>query len=504
MSIPNAAKLVSAFRSRGDDTRGVSLESGTVLESKESHMVMTARRTAAARNDWRSLSPRAVGEPAADPVSVTVVIPAHDCQGELDLALAALAEQSHPKDLLDIVVVDDRSEPALVLPGDLPVPARVIRVEGGGHGSGHARDVGARAATGDVVLFLDADIIADRHHVEAHARWHELIDDAVVLGFRDFVDVKGVTPSQVRAAIADGGVARAVAGRATEPHMWIEQLLDKTDDLVQDREDLWRAVVGASVSTRRLFYQEMGGFPHFPRRGIVDTEFGYRCFTAGGVVIPERMAYSLHQGQRSFASRGNEIARLRAPLIANHIAHPRYRPSVRGRQWAVPYLHVIVPSGMADFVTTQRTVDDLLANDFDDLTVGIVGVADNPEWDLFVDYWQYDGRVRLLLDAPRTGFPSPTTMLVPVGARFGPEAVGRLVTRLRAWTHGLISVSVTGLESPVELWATRALSRSLRSSDGNLRDTARNLFGEVWSAGSDFGVGLDAGASDVGRSGKRR
>ncbi|WP_053207185.1 glycosyltransferase [Jiangella muralis] len=468
-------------------------------------MVMTARRAAAVRNDWRSLTPRPVGEPAVDGVSVTVVIPAHDCQPELELALAALDEQSHPNDLLDIVVVDDRSQPPLVLPGDLRVPARVIRVEGGGHGSGNARDVGARVATGDVLLFLDADIIADRHHVEAHARWHELIDDAVVLGFRDFVDVEGVTPAQVREAVAGDGVTRAVAGRAMEPHSWIEQLLAKTDDLVQDREDLWRAVVGASVSTRRSFYDEMGGFPHFPRRGIVDTEFGYRCFTAGGVVIPERAAYSLHQGQRSFASRGDEIARLRAPLIANHIAHPRYRPSVRGRQWAVPYLHVIVPAGSADFVTAQRTVDDLLANDYDDLTISVVGVADHPEWDLLVDYWERDGRVKLMHEAPRTGFPSPATMLVPVGARFASDAVGRMVTKLRAWTHGLLSVSVTGMDTPVELWATRALSRSLRAADaGSLRDTARSLFGEAWSAGSDHGVGVDAGASDVERNGRRR
>jgi glycosyltransferase involved in cell wall biosynthesis len=462
-------------------------------------MITTARRRSAARNDWRSLAPRSIGAPATAPVSVTVVIPARDCQHELELALAALAEQSHPRELLDIVVVDDRSEPALTLPADLPVAARVVRVEGGGHGSGHARDVGARAATGDVVLFLDADIIADRHHVEAHARWHEVVDDAVVLGFRHFVDVDGVTPAQVRAAVAGAGVADVVAGRPMEPHGWIERLLSRTDDLGQDREDLWRVIVGASVSTRRAFYAETGGFPHFPRRGIVDTEFGYRCFTAGGVVIPERAAYSLHQGQRSFATRGDEIARLRAPLIANHIAHPQYRPMIRGRQWAVPYLRAIVPVGTADFVTAQRTVDDLLGNEFDDLKVSVVCSPDNPELELMVDYWQADGRVELLMDAPRTGFPSPATMMVPAGTRLSGDAVGALVARLRLWTHGLLSVSVTGLDAPVEVWATRALSRCLRADGAGLRDTARELFGEAWVAGSDHGVSLGTGASDDDR-----
>ncbi|WP_051426108.1 glycosyltransferase [Jiangella gansuensis] len=460
-------------------------------------MITTARRTAAARNDWRSLSPRALGEPPTTQVAVSVVIPAHNCQHELDLALAALDAQSHPRELIEVVVVDDRSEPALVLPQRRPAATSIVRVEGGGHGSGHARDVGARRASGDVVLFLDADIIADRHHVEAHARWHELIDDAVVLGFRDFVDVEGITAEQVGSAVDGDRLAAVVEGRPKEPHTWIEQLLEKTDDLVTDREDLWRAVVGASVSTRRDFYESMGGFAHFPRRGIVDTEFGYRCFTAGGVIIPERAAYSLHQGQRSFAIRGDEIARRRAPLIANHIANHRYRPPVNGRQWAVPYLHVIVPPARATFITVRNTVDDLLAGDFTDLVVSVVCPPDHPEADLYADYWQSDGRVRLVPEAPSTGFPSPATMVVPIGTRVGRTAVGGLVTRLRAWTHGLVSVSVTGLDAPVEVWATRALTRAVRAAgDSSLRACARDLFGEAWVAGVDHGIGVESGASD--------
>lgn len=478
-----------------------------------------ARRATAPRNDWRLLRPRSVGEPAEAPLAVSVVIPAHDCQHELDLSLAALAAQSHPAELIDVIVVDDRSDPPLTLPELRPAQTTVVRTSGGGHGSGRARDIGARQATGDVVLFLDADIIADRYHVEAHARWHEVTDDAVVLGFRDFVDVAGIGATQVHDAVAGGGLDTLLAGRAREPHTWIEQLLEKTDDLQQDREDLWRVVVGASVSTRRALYEEVGGFAHFPRRGIVDTEFGYRCFTAGGLIVPDRAAFSVHQGPRSFASRGAEIARRRAPLIANHIANPRYRTPVRGRQWAVPYLHVVVPAGDAEFGEIRNTVDDVLANDFDDVTVSLVFDPSHADADLFADYWQADGRVRLTHVPPRSGFPSPATMLIPVGVRLSSESLAGLTARLRTWEHGLLSVSVTGLDAPVELWATRALCRVLRGivvpatepgaadspaesqrrerAAGSLaREAARDLFGEEWLAGVDYGLGTAAGASD--------
>src|SRR5690606_5761556 len=222
-------------------------------------MSTTGHRFTAARNDWRSLRPRALGTHADAPVSVTVVIPAHGCQPELDLALAALVAQSHPSELLDVIVVDDRSEPALELPELRPNKTELIRVDGGGHGSGHARDVGARQAHGDVVLFLDADIIADRHHVEAHARWHEVTSDAVVLGFRDLLDGSGGTAEPVHGPVRDDELDALFAGRPREPHSWIEQMLARPDDLAPDREDLWRAVVGASVSTSRRLYEEVGG-----------------------------------------------------------------------------------------------------------------------------------------------------------------------------------------------------------------------------------------------------
>lgn len=458
---------------------------------------MNPRPTAAPGNDWKALAPRELGEPAANPVAVSVVIPAHECQAELELTLAALARQSHPAHLLEVVVVDDRSEPALTLPEIRPERTRIERTTSGGHGSGRARDVGARTAEGDVVLFLDADIIAERHHVEAHARWHEVTTDAVVLGFRDFVDTSDITAAEVAAAVGSDALLSLVDGRPREPHAWIERNLDTTNDLLVDREDLWRVVVGASVSTSRALYDEVGGFAHFPRRGIVDTEFGYRCFTGGGVLIPERAAVSLHQGQRSFATRGEEIAARRAPLIANHIASPRYRTPIGGRQWAVPYLHVIVPAGGAEFKLARPTVDDLLAGSFDDLVVSLVVDPAGPDADLYTDYWGTDGRVRIVEQPPRSGFPSPATMIVPLGARLEVTAVDEVVTKLRAWTHGVVCVSDSGIDQPIEAWATRALTRSQRAAEpGTLRETARELFGELWMASEDLGIGTTAGASD--------
>lgn len=439
-----------------------------------------------------------MGAPPEKPASVSVVIPARDCQSELDRCLTALAYQSHSQTHLEVVIVDDRSEPALTLPPVRPENTILLRTDGEGYGSGRARDVGARQAQGDVMLFLDADIVADRFHVEAHTRWHEVTRDAVVLGFRDFVDIEGITIGEIAHAVQAGDLRALVAGRPLKPHAWIELVLESTAELTTDREDLWRPIVGASVSTSRDLYAEAGGFAHFPRRGIVDIEFGYRCFTAGAVVIPDRAAYSLHQGERAAARRGPELTRMRAPLIANYIASERYRPPLAGRRWAVPYLHVIVPAHTASFKDIRATVDDILANRFDDLIVSLVVDPANPEIDLCTDYWSADSRVTLPTDTPRSGFPSPVTALVPIRTRFQEYSLAALVKELRTWTNGLLNVAVAGLEMPVEVWATRALHRSYRSltKNGNLRKNARELFGEKWLAGSDFGIGVAKGVTD--------
>ncbi|MEV4889557.1 glycosyltransferase, partial [Nonomuraea sp. NPDC055795] len=77
------------------------------------------------RNDYGVLTPPALGAWTPE-LTVTVVIPAHDRQETLDLTLAALAAQSYPADLLDVIVVDDGSAPPLRLPDLRPAATRLV------------------------------------------------------------------------------------------------------------------------------------------------------------------------------------------------------------------------------------------------------------------------------------------------------------------------------------------------------------------------------------------
>ncbi|SDT37324.1 Glycosyltransferase involved in cell wall bisynthesis [Friedmanniella luteola] len=437
--------------------------------------------------------------------TVTVVLPAKDCQGELELTLAALAEQTYPEHLLDVVVVDDGSEVPLELPPRRPAHCRILRLPpGAGHGSGGARHAGAQdgVGSGDLLLFLDADMVATRTHVEAHARWHHVVADAVVLGRKSFVDFDGISPGAVQRAVREDTLATVLAGRPQERHVWWENFVRAGHLLTDYTDDTFVAVVGASVSTTRALYRESGGFSALRLRGIVDTEFGYRIFTAGGVVIPDLESESYHQGVRNFSTRGDEIKRERIGLAANHLPIPIFRPVNRGRSWTVPEVHVLLDAGPGiDPASVLLSVDSLLASSVSDLRVTVSCPASDPPPRWLLDYFDGDGRVRFTDAAPSTGFPSPSTLVVPAGAVVPVDLVGALRAEQLARQVGLVRATVPGLAgASVELWATRALHRARRHPhpDG-IEAAVQDLFGQAWLSGA--ALGLRAGVLDVTRQG---
>ncbi len=91
---------------------------------------------------------------------LSVVIPAYRAADHLTPCLQALAAQDAPSDAFEVLVVDDASPDATA---DLAesLGARVIRRRENG-GAAAARNSGAQAALGSVLLFVDSDVVPDR------------------------------------------------------------------------------------------------------------------------------------------------------------------------------------------------------------------------------------------------------------------------------------------------------------------------------------------------------
>ena len=284
-------------------------------------------------NDWT-----AVALPPADAFSptlaVSVVIPCFDSAGPLALALAALERQDWPRDLLEVVLVDDGSRPPLARPGGLPFAVELVRREDRGFTLAAARNAGADAASGDILVFLDPDLIAEAGLVAAHARWHHAVGDALTIGFRACVSAAGIGPRAIRER--PGTVGDLLAGRPRDPP-WQERLMAATADLTVPREDLFRAASGNNLGIGRALFGETGGFDEsFTRYGGEDTEFAWRVQVRGGLLVPVREAFAWHQGRwgENRAAKRRDLGRQREKL-AGLIAAPGFRRAAGGRRHGV-------------------------------------------------------------------------------------------------------------------------------------------------------------------------
>lgn len=178
--------------------------------------------------------------------SVSVIIPAHNAQATIERALASAREQTRPPE--EIVVGDDGSTDDTALLAER-AGARVLRL---GKGNGAiARNRAVEAATGDLLLFLDADDAWEPGKVAAHL-------DAWSRGEPSFV-------FDYATRLRPDGVSDGFLGQGAEGPVEWEAFLEWTT---------WTS--GSSFSVPRSRYVEMGGF----REELVsqqDVDFWMRC-----------------------------------------------------------------------------------------------------------------------------------------------------------------------------------------------------------------------------------
>jgi GT2 family glycosyltransferase len=224
---------------------------------------------------------------------VSVVVPA--ASDRASLARVVAVSLSDPA-TLEVVVVDDT--PA----GDLPVPpgARVVR--GPCIGPAGARQAGAEAARGPLLLLLDDDVVPEDGLISGHRRRHAATAGIVVVGATPFAPPAGRGEDDVASLIhAQEYAERARLYRSGPqdplPHLW-----------------------GGNVSVRRADALAVGiASDAFTEHYHEDRDFGLRLHAAGlrGVYDPALVAHhhyvrTLRQWLADARARGAAEAALHA------------------------------------------------------------------------------------------------------------------------------------------------------------------------------------------------
>lgn len=215
-------------------------------------------------------------------MDISVVIPTRNRAQKLRRTLDGLCAQSLPSVAFEVLVVDNGSsdDTRAAVAGYLDKAANWKYLRESKPGAAAARNSGIRASQGEIVLFLDDDVVPDPQLVEEHAKGHRE-QDAVVLG-------------SVRFPWEGTGTA---FHRTLSQHPELLQSFRFPDPANVPFQHFYTC----NLSLPRSFLSRSGDFDEdFQGSGFEDTELGYRITRAGFRMVFNIRASALHDCWQSF------------------------------------------------------------------------------------------------------------------------------------------------------------------------------------------------------------
>ena len=206
---------------------------------------------------------------------VSVIVPVHNGSKQIKACLAALAASSYPS--FEIIVVDDCSTDDTVVTARrdgvnvLSLPKQ--------SGASAARNYGAQNAQGDMLLFIDSDVVVRKETIELVVDvFQHNTDIAAVFGSYDDDPVEGNFISQYRNLF----------------HHFHHQQSDN------EAFTFW---AGCGAVWKNVF-EEIGGFNHkrYGKPSIEDIELGYRIHKNGYKILLDKNLQVKHLKRWKFLS----------------------------------------------------------------------------------------------------------------------------------------------------------------------------------------------------------
>ena len=233
--------------------------------------------------------------------SVSVIIPTFRKREFLEPTLASLREQTHPAEMIEVVVVDDCSlDGTFEYLQSLDTPYTLVPVRHESNkGRAAARNTAIRTATGDLVVFVDDDMRCEPDLIEQHVRFHDAHPGIVVIG--SAVTAPELGRATVFSYLDEMGVHRLPTGSMCPARYFVTN--------------------NASVERRHLL--DVGLFDEtFRRYGFEDTELAFRLEDDAGLEFmycAEAAAYHLHnQTLDDVLAKRIDTARPLLRLLAKH------------------------------------------------------------------------------------------------------------------------------------------------------------------------------------------
>jgi len=233
---------------------------------------------------------------------VSVVIPTFNRSRVLSETIDRIERQTVPRDLYEVIVIDNGStdDTHNLLTEKARKYSNLKSLFQTKSGAAPTRNAGLRQASGDIVLFIDNDILAELDLVERHLEYHGRHANASIIGsviapwddktdpFLRYLHHRGIyTPYTITSGPIDFSYYHT-----------------------------------GNVSTLRSTLLDVGGFnEEFFIYGMEDIELGYRLQKAGSRMVHGERAHAVHQyfpTYREFIERCEQAGYSLGKLIELH------------------------------------------------------------------------------------------------------------------------------------------------------------------------------------------
>ncbi|MFA4885828.1 MAG: glycosyltransferase [Desulfotomaculaceae bacterium] len=110
--------------------------------------------------------------PGVTAIRASVIIPAYNCRQVLEKSLAAILNQTVESSVYEVIVVDDGSSDDTVKMVNRFKRNNLLYLRQEHSGRSKARNLGIAYASGEVIIFIDSDVVVCRSFVEGHLLAH--------------------------------------------------------------------------------------------------------------------------------------------------------------------------------------------------------------------------------------------------------------------------------------------------------------------------------------------
>lgn len=231
---------------------------------------------------------------------LSVIMPVHAKAERLRLCLASLRRQ-HQRCHFETIIVADAAQPAVLAQVKALPFARVLTTPGLGRAA--ARNLGASVASGDILLFIDDDVLVQDGFIEAHIQAQRRQPGLVHGRLRELIALTPLTdPAQGTPGCPPILEEDLLQGRwCPQSARVMANPLEQAAEHPRAVQWPWLASAGANISVSRQAWNLVGGFDasYGKRWGMEDLDFGYRLWQARVPIALEIRACGYHMSHHN-------------------------------------------------------------------------------------------------------------------------------------------------------------------------------------------------------------